>query len=182
MQLKLLIYCITFFCFGTYNASDNETMTWSQTQPLTWSDFKAKPNPNSHAVALTSSGITFGYSLKTSRGRIVSYTVTVECLFYPNKSWYKKGKANAYILSHEQLHFDITELYVRIFRSELAKLKVNQNIKAQLKSLHKSVNDALDKTQKQYDAETNHSINSEAQKQWEAFIKKELNKLAAFKS
>ena len=32
------------------------------TKKLTWKDFKAEPNQKSDAVALTASGITFGFS------------------------------------------------------------------------------------------------------------------------
>ena len=41
---------------------------------------------------------------------------------------------------------------------------------------------ALSKMQNQYDAETNHSQNLEKQLEWQAFIKQELRKLAAYSS
>ena len=157
-------------------------MTWDETTKLTWEDFKAEPNSNSDAVALTASGITFGYSVKTSGQRIVDFSTTVEAHFYPNKSWYLKDKGNSYILGHEQLHFDLTELYARKFREQLTLLKVNQNLKAQMSRLHTAINEALNETQKRYDEQTHHSINVELQKQWEIFIAKELQLLDKYKS
>ncbi|MEO1031657.1 MAG: DUF922 domain-containing protein [Bacteroidota bacterium] len=180
MQLKHIILCIVFLYVGTL--PNEETMTWDETRKLTWADFKGDPNPNSDAVALTASGLTFGYSVKTSGRRIIGFTTSVEAHFYPNKSWYLKHKANDYILGHEQLHFDITELYARKFRAHLDRLVVNQNIKTQMDQIHEAINEALHKTQKTYDDQTQHSINVDAQKYWDTYIKDELQKLEKYKS
>ena len=51
-----------------------------------------------------------------------------------------------------------------------------------MNSLHATINEALNETQKRYDKESNHSINVEMQKQWETFIADELKKLDQFKS
>jgi len=180
MQIKLIIFCILFLIVG--KNTNEETMTWDESRKLTWSDFKANPNLDSDAVALTASGITFGYSIKTSGRRIIGFSTSVEAHFYPNKSWYLKEKDDAYILMHEQLHFDITELYARKFREQLTRLEVNQNIKDQMSKLHTVINEALNETQKVYDAQSNHSINVEMQKQWKSFIVAELKTLDQYKS
>ncbi|WP_299125840.1 DUF922 domain-containing protein [uncultured Winogradskyella sp.] len=180
MYLKSLILCLLLFFVG--NNSNEETMTWNESRKLIWEDFKADPNLESDAVALTASGITFGYSVKTSGRRIIDFSTSVEAHFYPYKSWYLKEKGNDHILSHEQLHFDITELYARKFREQLKRLKVNQNLKDQMNRLHTAINEALNETQKRYDAQSEHSINSEMQKQWESFIAKELADLEQYKS
>jgi hypothetical protein len=180
MHTKHFIFCLLFLVFG--KTANEETKTWNVSYKLTWDDFKATPDPNSDAVALTASGITFGYSVKTSGQRIIDFSTTVEAHFYPNKSWHVKDKSDDYILGHEQLHFDITELYVRKFREQIERLIVNQNVKEQMKRLHTTINEALNETQKRYDAQSNHSINVEMQKQWQAFIKEELKKLDKYKS
>ncbi|WP_296314816.1 DUF922 domain-containing protein [Winogradskyella sp. UBA3174] len=180
MQIKHIIFILVFLFIG--KDSDDETMAWQESRKLTWSDFKASPNGESDAVALTASGITFGYSVKTAGRRITDFSTSVEAHFYPNKSWYFKNRGTDYILAHEQLHFDITELYVRMFREQLTKLQVNQNVKEQMQRLHKKINVAVDETQKRYDAQSNHSINAKAQKQWEVFIAKELKNLDQYKS
>ncbi|MAB49567.1 MAG: DUF922 domain-containing protein [Flavobacteriaceae bacterium] len=180
MQINHLIISVLFLFVGmTFN---DETIPWNDTRKLEWEDFKGNPNPDSDAVALTASGITFGYSVKTSGKRIIDYSTTVEAHFYPNKSWYLSEKADNHILAHEQLHFDITELYVRKFRQQLERLVVNQNIKIQMNQIHVAINEALDKTQKTYDEQTNHSINVEAQNYWENYIEEELKKLEKYKS
>ncbi|WP_339755286.1 DUF922 domain-containing protein [uncultured Winogradskyella sp.] len=180
MHIKHLIFCLLFLFLG--KSTTEETMTWNESRKLTWADFKANPNTDSDAVALTASGITFGYSVKTSGRRIIDFSVTVEAHFYSNKSWYLKDKGDAYILGHEQLHFDITELYTRKFRQQLERLVVNQNVREQMQRLHTSTNKAVSETQKRYDVQSNHSINKEMQKQWETFIKEELKELDKYKS
>ena len=180
MHLKHIIICLLLFV--VVEGTKEDTMTWDESRRLTWSDFRANPNQNSKAVALTASGITFGYSVKTSGERIVDFTTSVEAHFYPNKSWYLKGKGNSYILAHEQLHFDITELYARMFRQQLTQLVVNQNVKEQIKRLHIAINEALDDAQKRYDAQSNHSMNMDVQKQWHTLIQEELTKMDPYKS
>ncbi|BAO76772.1 DUF922 domain-containing protein [Winogradskyella sp. PG-2] len=180
MQIKHIIFCFLFFVIGIN--THEETLTWNESRRLTWDDFRADADSNSDAVALTASGITFGYSVKTSGDRIIGFSASVEAHFYPNKSWYIVDKENTYILGHEQLHFDITELYARKFRKQLERLVVNQNVKEQMNRLHVAINEALGETQIRYDTQSNHSINVEMQKQWEAFIKEELKKLDEYKS
>lgn len=178
--MKNLLILLTILLVGT--SSNEETMMWHETTKLTWADFKAIPDPKSDAVALTASGITFGYSVKTSGERIVDFSTMVEAHFYPNKSWYLKEKGSTYILGHEQLHFDITELYARKFREQITKLQVNQNVREQMNRLHASINEAVNETQKLYDVQTNHSMNKAMQKEWETTIQNELNKLEDYKS
>lgn len=178
--MKTLLIILAFLFIGPI--SDEETVSWNEVNKLTWADFKANPETETDAVALTASGITFGYSVKTAGERIVDFSTTVESHFYPNKSWYLKDQANPHILGHEQLHFDITELYARKFRQQLTKLKVNQNVKVQMNRLHATINKAVGETQRRYDSQTKHSMNVEKQKEWEAFIEKELNSLDEFKS
>ena len=158
--------------------------SWSETKKLTWADFKGKPDINSDAVALTASGITFGYSYRQQRdtGEIISFTTDVNAYFYPNMSWYHKDRANNYILAHEQLHFDLTELYVRKFRKAVKDIPITKTIKSDLKKLQKDINSALSEAQNKYDFETNHSIIPEAQQRWIDSIHIELEKHKEFKS
>lgn len=178
--MKNLLIILTILFVG--NISNEESMMWNESKKLTWADFKASPDLESDAVAITASGITFQYSVKTSGEEIVDFSTSVESLFYPNKSWYFKEKADKNILCHEQLHFDITELYARKFREQITLLVVNQNVKEQMNRLHASINEALNETQKLYDLQTNHSMNIEMQKEWEVTIKKELIKYEDYKS
>lgn len=164
--------------------SNDGEFTWNESKKLTWADFRGKPDKNSDAVALTASGITFGYSYRQQKGsgEIISFTTEVNAYFYPKMSWYHRDRANNYILAHEQLHFDLTELYVRKFRKAVKDLPITKSIKSDLKKLQKEINSALSEAQNKYDFETNHSIIPDAQQKWIDSISIELEKLKAFKS
>ncbi len=157
-------------------------MPWKDSYQLTWADFKDAPNYNTNAAAITASGISFGFSIKQTDTKVIDFSTEVHAHFYPEQSWVKPEKANDHILSHEQLHFNITELHVRKFRYRISKLKVSNNIRKELKALQNTINVELKAFQGRYDTETNYSRNFEAQAQWKVYIAQELKKYDKFKS
>ena len=177
MTRILFVIC----CFLSVQ-NDEPVITWKDSYRLSWQDFKAKPEDNSSAAALTASGISFEYSITQSAFRVVSFKTQVEACFYPEKSWYKPQLANQYILAHEQLHYDITELYTRKFREQLTLLRPSKTLKKELDALQKAINKQLSDKQNAYDSETNYSRSPEVQQQWQTHINVELKKLEAFKS
>ena len=180
MKTLFAFLLISSFCFS--QNQDLETAAWQEDKPLVWKDFKGKPNPNTDAAALTASGISFGFSISKTGNRITGFTADVECIFYPTESWYKIEDANAHILRHEQLHFDITELHARKFRQQISQLKASSRLRGQLNNLYKEISKASSLMQNLYDEETNHSINKVQQKKWDDYIVAELKKLEAFKA
>lgn len=176
---KIIVFFLLLIAFQ----SDTSGRSWNENVRLTWNDFKGEPNMQVDAVAVTASGITFGYGIQSSSTRgIVGFKTEVFAHFYPEKSWCKKEEINDYILKHEQLHFDITELNVRYLREKISKVKVSKDVASILDAHHKTANIELEKMQMLYDNESNYSINSEGQAKWNAFVKKELKRLEAFKS
>ncbi|MDO1501131.1 DUF922 domain-containing protein [Winogradskyella maritima] len=182
MKLKLILLAGLFLCLG--QSSKDERFEWRETRKLKWVDFKRPAQSGSDAAAMTSAGITFGYSLRQRvvNGPIIGFNTDVKAYFYPQKSWVKKGSNTPYILSHEQLHFDLTELYVRKFRKRITELELSDNIKAELKELQIQINKELNEEQFLYDIQTNHSIRKDAQAEWSKKIKAELKEYEAFKS
>lgn len=179
MLSRILIVLLIFI---NYSPNDELVIEWNTSKRLAWSDFKAPVDYNSDAVAVTASGITFSFSLRESNGKYVSFNASAKAHFYPEKSWYNSKEANDHILAHEQLHFDITELSVRKLRYAVSKLQVSQNIKHELRQLHNEANEALAKMQEDYDMQTDHSRNKEAQILWSKFVEEELKKVSAYSS
>ncbi|MFH4966074.1 DUF922 domain-containing protein [Gaetbulibacter sp. M235] len=173
---------IILFCCFICVQKDEPIITWRESYKLSWNDFKGEANQSLKAVAITASGINFEYYIKQNAFKAVSFKTKVEACFFPEESWFKPELVNDYILSHEQLHYDITELYARKFRQQLGQLKVSKTIKNDLESLQKSINEQLAVRQNEYDAETNNSINKEAQLLWQQKITKELQTLVSYKS
>jgi len=165
------------------NPTAHETsFAWEESRKLTWSDFKGPVQTDADVAAVTASGITFSYSMRKSDGRITDFEAQAEAHFYPENSWFIKARCNDHILAHEQLHFDITELHVRIFRYRLARLQVTQNLKVQLDQLHNTINKELASMQHQYDTQSQNSINKEEQAKWNVYVAKNLKRFEAYKS
>lgn len=178
-MFKFLIILSIIFCFK----SDSTEFSWQEHRKLIWTDFKGEPDVNSNAAAVTASGISFSYSIsKSSVSGVTGFDTKVFAHFYPEESWCKPKLIDNYILKHEQFHFNVTELHVRYLRENISKLKISNTVANQLDALNKQANLALLVMQKQYDAESNYSIDKEGQKKWEAFISKELKRLEKYKS
>ncbi|MEP1489245.1 MAG: DUF922 domain-containing protein [Algibacter sp.] len=177
-MIKFFLAICCFLCVP----KDSSVMSWTESYKLTWEDFKGEPNYNFNSVAITASGISFSYSIKENNNSVVDFKTEVYANFFPEKSWYKKELANPHILNHEQLHYDITELFARKFRKELEGLSPNNGIKKTFNKINNTINKELGALQDLYDTETNHSINVEAQTKWQLYITEELEKLSQYKS
>lgn len=177
-----MIRVLAIVCLLLWLPSNDKTITWKETYKLTWNDFIGTPNHDSEAVATTASGITFSYSVKETNGQISSFTVEAIAQFYPDKSWVKPDQADAHVLAHEQLHFDITELHARLFRKQINELTISNKLPQQLDALHLSINKALSEVQKRYDAACDFSRNKEQQQLWQKDIAQQLKALNFFKN
>ncbi|MBT8303127.1 MAG: hypothetical protein KJP09_01545 [Bacteroidia bacterium] len=175
-QLILVIFLIAFG-----NNPYETQMVWNEDYRLQWSDFKAQPEEGIDAVAITASGLSSDFSARTTSTRLVDYSSNVVAHFYPDKSWYKPSKVNEIVLAHEQLHFDITELNARKLRKRIAEFGFTINIKSEMNVLVEMSNKELAKMQELYDDQSNYSMNIEAQKKWQLYIRDELNKLSNYK-
>lgn len=150
---------------GLTLSAQEEVMLWEPTLRLQWSDFKGDPPESKRIAATTASGISYNYSAKGSRG---NYTLDfeVQTYFYPKKSWYHPELCDAVVLSHEQLHFDISELFARKLRIRLSEGRFSENVKAEVRRIFANVNEELSAFQNRYDLETNFSRDREAQAEW----------------
>lgn len=150
---------------------------WSEGRKLVWDDFQGKPIANAAEVAMTASSVEFSY---TSKGNQLNWEVHAK--FYPKLSWSTKKKQTDYILQHEQLHFDITELYARTMRKQLsAEVKSVKDID-KLKKIGDDILKQWHDEQEKYDRETKHSVDAISQYRWNETIQRRLDELADFAS
>ena len=90
--------------------------------------------------------------------------------FLPYKSFL--AERNERLLRHEQLHFDITELYARKIDSALTSFQgCYPKQYSRAIQIHDSLIIEWNKFQELYDKETGHSVNDSAQFQWEKKIR-----------
>jgi len=154
--------------------SDNNKIFYQQNQFLTWDDFKGKPVEGSETAALTNAG--FALKLAFHRvGNISQLVIDVNCNFSKKDSWVKPGKKSAYILNHEQKHFDIAYLNTILFIQKLKKATLtNANYATVIQNIHNECAAAMEKMQNQYDMETSHSLLTQNQAEWDEKISKQL--------
>lgn len=154
-----------------------DCIVWSEARVLKWSDFRGMPKRLSPNEALTDSGMSIDLKCDGTTSKAV-----VTCYFNPHNSW-TKDKQSAYLLKHEQIHFDITELFVRKLRAQLA------NLGNDCEALSKHIDEYYKRNYKEfvayqdrYDQESEHSLNKEKQAYWEQKIARELAELSSYAS
>ena len=165
MRLTVTIVLILFIT----QLKAQDTLHWSATNTLTWSDFKNEPDTSKRYLAITSTGISYSvhYSEDTFQYKIAAY-------FNRNRSW-KKPSADDKTLRHEQGHFDITEIYARKLEAMLKRLNPGRDaVKKTMDKLSENINSEKNDYQKKYDTETVFGTNAVMQQKWEENIKTQL--------
>lgn len=169
MKIKLISFFLLFLlCSFIYNqvTSDKEVLIeWSKDRKLTWKDFIGNVDSiqikNNNIVAITTAKIRINRMYIDD-----TVIISVKNFFNCKKSWTIYDN-NAYILKHEQNHFDISEIQAREMRKYLSKFKVGSFIElpAINRELKKYLNN-LDSLQDQYDAQTDFGRDTLQQKIW----------------
>jgi hypothetical protein len=153
-------------------------------RPLTWDDFKGRPNAASEFYANTGWKISYTMPpMKVTRDPVplTGFVVTLE--LDKEKSWVKKGKETPALLKHEQTHFDIGRLCLMELVTALGKTSVvPSELSKTIAPIFNSINGKYHQMGVQYDLETNHSVNKEAQERWEVFVARELVRMAGGQS
>ena len=150
---------------------------WQSGLKLKYADFKAdsKGGPG-FAVATTASA--FGYSITDNNGKI---TGSIYVRFYCNESWWNPDVILYDVLDHEQLHFDICELFGRKLYKELLSLRTRGKLNSRsIERLHSKLEKQYSNYQDKYDKDSEHSINRVEQHYWNKRVKNELNAMEAY--
>ena len=136
-------YIFIFAFFYTWSIpAQEETILWKAENALQWEDFKAAPPAGKKVAATTASGLSYNYKARGVAGKY-KLDFQVVTFFYPQKSWYHPDLVDSVILTHEQLHFDISELYARKFRKMLSERIFSKNVKEEVRRLFTEINREL---------------------------------------
>lgn len=176
MRINLLYFCFLIFFVPGYSQQEQEKVEWREGSKLSWEDFQAEPDSSLSYSANTNSGISYSWNYSTSTGKPV-LEHEVYAYFYPERSWVKNEDADEYLLAHEQLHFDISELYARKLREALDNYEIGRTIRQDLKRIYNQIEKERAALQDQFDKETMHSENRKAEIRWRKLIQDELEKL-----
>lgn len=180
MKISIL-FIILLSLVTTTVVSQEEKMEWDADRQLTWKDFRGTPEKTKDYVATTNSGISLGFRSQTAKG-VTSYIIMINSYFYPDQSWYRKGNVSAYILKHEQTHFDISEIFARKLRKKLAVLdQSDPAFKNKVEQIYTENEYERVLFQSTFDVETQHSNYPDREREWEQKVVDLLTALDAYK-
>lgn len=180
MKISILLI-ILFSLFTASVFSQEEKMKWDEDRLLTWKDFRGTPNRGKDYVATTNSGISLGFASQTKNGN-TTYNIEIGSYFYPEQSWYRPGNVSAYILKHEQTHFDISEIFARKLRQKIAALdQSDNNFKSKVEEIYTSNEYERVLFQSTFDVETDHSNYPDQEREWEQKVADLLKSLDDYK-
>ncbi|MBU0595084.1 hypothetical protein KJ567_00155 [Candidatus Bipolaricaulota bacterium] len=161
-------------------------IAWDVSRPLSWGDFLGTApadavNRNEPAAIHMTIHWRVSYSATSANGRTWTGRVgsaEVTNTMSPTLSWSVPGKLDALILTHEQTHFDLNEVYRRKLERALlcvqtqgsAEQGVLDALNAQVHSMAGILLNRLVDIQAQYDAESSHGLDQAAQLRWQEQI------------
>ncbi len=184
-----LALCIVLCSVSALATTEGELprINWDQASPITWSLFQgAPPADASQRTEAAAIHMTIrwhaSYSVSSSNGTTWAgqvAAITVTNTMEPTRSWVVPGKAIANVLSHEQLHFHLNEVYRRKLECLLLATGACDSATQQgaidllNASLHQTANVVLQQLsdmQALYDLQTSHGNNRNEQARWETLI------------
>lgn len=162
MKLLVLFLISTFFLNG-YPSSTN-LISWNAGYRLTWDDFQGPVDPHRKIGVESATQVMIELNSRSEGNRVF---FDVSCYFERERSW-TASRHSSHLLAHEQLHFDIAELFARKMRQQLKQLTDlnHRNLERKVMNVYRAVNRDHNVFQDLYDKETDHSKNREKQAEW----------------
>ena len=153
---------------------DSTLIEWDADNKIKWDDFQAKIDSTSPFQAECTTLFKRFFYLRND-----SVFCRIKTFFNPEKSWKKSTNLdNCYDLNHEQLHFDITEIFARKIRQSIINNNLNEET---MQKIYNENAKLCNDFQVLYDKETNHSINKINQYIWSKKINSLLLSLDQYK-
>lgn len=122
--LKNIFFFIGFISLMSFSFVKDDFILWQENKKLKIQDFKAENNDtikvNRKQFLGAISAIRIEYSsFQRNKNSVPDFSI--KTYFDPNESWMLLK--NDYVLQHEQIHFDLTELYARKMRKSVESLR-----------------------------------------------------------
>lgn len=164
--LTLFIIAVFFFTLTRVNFLDyQKPISFDKINQITFADFRGLEffqkslYGNEH----------FAYIKTTIEYEFEKDSIKIESFFHPSSSYvYNKKTFSKDLLRHELYHFRITELYVRIAKNKISKLR--KLSKEKIKDLIREIENEENNYQIKYDDDTFHSYVESEQKKYEKEI------------
>ena len=121
---KNIFFFVGFISLLSFSFVKDEFILWQENKKLKIQDFKAdnkdtvKVNRQQFLGAISAIRIEYS-SFQRNKNSVPDFSI--KTYFDPNESWMLLK--NDYVLQHEQIHFDLTELYARKMRKSVESLR-----------------------------------------------------------
>ena len=182
MMIKKIFILTVLLFYSRYTSfvQDSEGILWTPEIKLTWDDFKGTSQEElKYKTAETTTLIKID-SVYLDKNKVPVFRLG--CYFITNESWTITSEDVA--LEHEQIHFDISELYARKIRKAFDSLNRKRIKDYNVYNLKfNGILDECEKYQECYDSDiygTNEDVefyDLEKQKKWMYSVKDQLDKL-----
>ena len=122
--LKNIFFFVGFITLMSFSFVKDNFILWQENKKLKIQDFKAenkdtiKVNQQQFLGAISAIRIEYS-SFQRNKNSVPDFSI--KTYFDPNESWMLLK--NDYVLQHEQIHFDLTELYARKMRKSVESLR-----------------------------------------------------------
>ncbi len=143
---------------------------------LKWEYYTARPDSNSNYWASTLWNVYYKYHIISFHSDTVKIELNVWHVLKAN-SWVREDKESGELLHHEQGHFNTAVLLEGQFKKAIdTTTLLNSNYAQTIDSVFNVLLKSISELNIEYDKETNHMWNKEAQKQWDGKIDEMINK------
>ena len=150
-----------------------DTIFWSPTRKMTWTDFTGSMPKTSKYSAQIFNNFEYFAPLKLEDG-VLTIALQMKVYMLKSGSWTSSTALSDYSIAHEQLHFNIAKLIVERFKQKAKQILTVDNYDSELQLLFIEMYREMNRLQKEYDDESNHSINVGGQLKWQTQISEEL--------
>lgn len=144
--------------------ADSSNIVWTTARPLRWADFQGPVNL-AKADRYAAECVSYWKPIFYKRGD--SLFCRLLTMFDKKESWDTKHRPDSLGLTHEQTHFDITELFARSIRSAL---RLQAHRPSDVLQVVREWSARCGELQDQYDRETRHGLDEAKQREWNAYV------------
>lgn len=158
------------------NYEKGDTISWKEDYKLNWNDFKGSARNSSY---MAESNCIFTYRAEPEiKDRVLNLHVRLNACFDRLSSWVRLGQEKPALLEHEQLHFDICELYIRLLKKKISEATLDPlTFDTQIQPIFNQVWSDYQAEQQKYDDETEHGIVKDKQQWWVESVREKLRRM-----
>lgn len=159
--MRYIVFILLLLPVTVFSQRECDSLPWSAVKKLAVSDFKDVADTGRRMIAFTQSK--FSYHAAPQDDGVV---ITTAAYFFPCSSWLNRANVKTSI-AHEQLHFDITEYFRRLFLKRVKETKTTEDMfSTTTRAIFRDIADQRRAMHELYDKETGNGQEVQEQVRW----------------